>query len=189
MENEILDGIVKDVDEQVELVVNQIDYEIKQMHEEQLSIFKEGLKKEQESYLDKELDDLQMLTVTKSSKAKLKTKRDLLSLREELVNELFKDLAAKLQAYCKTAEYKTMIEKTLGKLKADQGELVVDENDKVLYESFIKEHKDVVLKVVKYRFGGFKYVDTKDNVEYDYTLDTRFDEQTEWFKDHSGLTI
>ena len=94
------------------------------------------------------------------------------------------------RAYSEPKEkYVTVINENSEKLKADQGELVVDENDKALYESFVKEHKDVVLKVVKYRFGGFKYVDTKDNVEYDYTLDTRFDEQTEWFKDHSGLTI
>ena len=45
MENEILNGIVKDVEEQVGLVIDQINYEIAQMHDEQITLFKEGLQK------------------------------------------------------------------------------------------------------------------------------------------------
>ena len=51
MENEILNGIVKDVEEQVGLVIDQINYEIAQMHDEQITLFKEGLQKEQETFL------------------------------------------------------------------------------------------------------------------------------------------
>lgn len=189
MENEILNGIVKDVEEQVGLVIDQINYEIAQMHDEQITLFKEGLQKEQETYLDKELDDLKMLAVTKSSKAKLKTKRDLLALREEMVEALFTDLKLKLDDFVNSDDYAKMIAKNLEELEVDGGTLVIREEDKHLYEKFLKNHQDVKCEVSRFKFGGFRYVTEKRDAEYDFSLDSRYDEQISWFKDNSGFTL
>lgn len=189
MENEILNDIVKDVEEQVGLVIDQINYEIAQMHDEQITLFKEGLQKEQETYLDKELDDLKMLAVTKSSKAKLKTKRELLALREEMVEALFTDLKLKLDDFVNSDDYAKMIARDLDKLEVQGGTIIVKEEDKPLYEKFLKDHKDVKCEVGKFKFGGFRYVTEKKDAEYDYSLDSRYDEQISWFKDNSGFTL
>ncbi|MEG1462501.1 MAG: hypothetical protein RSC48_05275, partial [Anaerorhabdus sp.] len=57
-ENEALQIIEGDIQEQVDLVIDQINYEIKNMEEDQISFFKEGLKKEVDTYKEKELNDL-----------------------------------------------------------------------------------------------------------------------------------
>ena len=60
--------------------------------EDQIKSFKLGLKKETDTYLEKELNELRILKVTKASGAKLKTKRDLLSLRTKMVDQLFNEV-------------------------------------------------------------------------------------------------
>ena len=92
MENEVIKNIKDDIKEQAQLVIDQIEYEISMLHDDELAHYKAGLKKEQDTYLEKELNDLEVLAVTEASRQKMDTKRKLLSLREELVSQLFDDV-------------------------------------------------------------------------------------------------
>lgn len=190
MGRDILEIITNDVEEQANLVIDQINREIEQMHDEQITYFEEGLKKEQETYLEKELNDLRVFSVTECSRAKLQTKRDLLNLRQDLVNSLFGDVKVKLKAFVASKDYENYITKKLNSINVDGGKIYCKEEDNKIMKKVIKAlGLDVEIVKDYLEIGGFKYVNKNADLEYDFTLDTAFEEQTEWFVNSSGFTI
>ena len=190
MGRDILEIITNDVEEQANLVIDQINREIKELHNEQIAYFTEGLKKEQENYLENELSDLRVLSITEFSKAKLQTKRDLLNLRQDLVNSLFKDVKKRLFDFVASKDYENYITRKLETINVDGGKVYCKEEDIKLMTDILNK-LNLKAEVVKdyLEIGGFKYVDDKALVEYDFTLDNAFEEQTEWFVNSSGFTI
>lgn len=186
MENEVIKNIKDDITDQAELVIGQIEYEISRLHDDEVAHFKEGLKKEQDTYLEKELNDLEVFSVTEASRQKMDTKRKLLSLRESLVEELFKSVEDKLIAFTKTEDYKDYIKEKLALVPFDGGVIYCDEKDVDLIRANVK---DVKIKKRYFKIGGFTYISKSQDSEYDYSLDTSFKTQTEWFISHSGFTI
>ena len=57
MKKEIIENIKRDVEDQANLVINQIGNEISALYNNEIENFKEGLKKEQDTFLEKELND------------------------------------------------------------------------------------------------------------------------------------
>ena len=190
MGKDILEIITNDVEEQANLVIDQINREIEQLHNEQITYFEEGLKKEQETYLEKELNDLRVFSVTECSRAKLQTKRDLLNLRQDLVNSLFGDVKKRLLAFVASKDYEKYITTKLNSITVDGGKIYCKEEDFALVKKVLKSLK-LEAEIVKdyLEIGGLKYVNKAENLEYDFTLDNAFEEQTEWFINSSGFTI
>lgn len=190
MENEILKAIEEDVKEQADLVIGQINDEIDSLHNEEIKSFKEGLAKEQETYLEKELNDLRVLSITQASRAKLKTKHDLLELRQKLVGEMLEEVEAKLKDFSNTDEYKAYLLKNIKTIKESDGYfLVKKEEEKTLREVLKELKRNDEIKEGHFALGGVKYIATSAHVEYDFSLDTRFAEASEWFMNNSGFTI
>ena len=190
MENEILEAIEKDVKEQADLVIDQINMEIDSLHSEEIKSFKEGLVKEQDTYLEKELNDLRVLSVTQASRAKLKTKHDLLELRQKLVGEMLSQVRAKLIDFTKTDEYKAYLLKHIKTIKEKDGYFLVNESDRTFLEEVLQDLKrQDEIKIGHMLIGGVKYIAENSHVEYDFSLDTRFEEASEWFMNNSGFTI
>ncbi|MEG2750519.1 MAG: V-type ATP synthase subunit E family protein [Anaerorhabdus sp.] len=191
-ENEALQIIEGDIQEQVDLVIDQINYEIKNMEEDQISFFKEGLKKEVDTYKEKELNDLRLFAATQASQNKLKTKRDLLQLRQQVVDKLFDEVKSKLEAFVSSKDYKSFLEKKLNKIENinESGIFEVRSQDVVLMEVLLKE-KGCTCKVQEtfIQLGGFRYVDLEHGFEIDNTLDFSLQNEITWFQNNSGFTI
>lgn len=190
MEKEVLDLIKNDVNEQSKLVIDEINYEINKLHDEQINHFKDGLLKERDTYLEKELNDLKVFAVTQASKAKLATKHKLLNLRQELVNSLFNEVEEELIDFTKTKDYQNYIENKLSQIKINDGYLICKEEDIKLINQILKDNKiNVDIKKGYLKIGGFKYISITEGIEYDYSLDTNFSEEKEWFVNNSLFTI
>lgn len=191
-ENEALQIIEKDIQEQVDLVIDQINYEIKNMEEDQISFFKEGLKKEVETYKEKELNDLRLFAATQASQNKLKTKRDLLQLRQQYVDKLFDEVKAKLEAFVSSKDYKNFLEKKVNSLNEthETGLFEVRAQDVALMKEILQA-KGINCKVQEtfIQLGGFRYVDLEHGFEIDNTLDFSLRNELTWFQNNSGFTI
>ncbi len=188
MENEVIKNIKDDINEQAQLVIDQIEYEISMLHDDEVNHYKAGLKKEQDTYLEKELSDLEVFAITEASRQKMDIKRNLLALREKLVNELFSEVENKLIAFTKTDEYQDYLVRKLAQVPYDGGIIYARKED----VGFIKKHtddKDVTIRERYFKIGGFTYISQSQDSEYDFSIDTNFADQTEWFIDHSGFTI
>ena len=95
-EERILRKIQEDVNSNASLVKELVQSETDSLHDDQLSFYKEGLKKETDTYLEKELSELRLYAATKSSRDKMDTKKKLLALRQHLSNALFDEVRNKI---------------------------------------------------------------------------------------------
>lgn len=189
-EKEIMQIITDDVKEQAALVIDQIQKEVTLSKEDQITYFKLGLKKETDTYLEKELNELKIFAVTQSSQAKLQTKRDLLNLRSELVDKLFKDVLNELNAFVDSDKYSEYLKTKIKGLDVSNGYFCIRQKDEELFKQILKElnlTNECVIRPIM--IGGFKFVDTENNLEHDLTLDSNLNEQKSWFQRESKFTI
>lgn len=191
-EKEALQIIEADIQEQADLVIDQINFEIKHLEDNQIGFFKEGLKKEVETFKEKELNNIRLYAATQASQNKLKTKRDLLHLRQQLVDELFEDVKARLISFVASDEYQPFLEKKVNQIETNDatGVFVVREQDMALLESILKAKGcNCQIKTDYIQLGGFSYVDTQAGFEIDNTLDFKLKNEITWFQNNSGFTI
>lgn len=189
-EKEIMSIITDDVNDQAALVIDQIQKEVTLSKEDQIAYFKLGLKKETDTYLEKELNELRIFAVTQSSQAKLQTKRDLLSLRSELVDKLFEDVLNELKAFVESDRYSEYLKTKIKGIDVSNGYFRIRQKDEEIFKQVLKELKLTnKFEIKPIIIGGFTFVDTKNNLEYDLTLDNSLKEQKDWFQRESKFTI
>lgn len=187
---ELLHVLEEDMKEQSSLVIEQIHYEITSLEEKQLRIYEEGLKKEVESFKERELNDLKKLSATLSSQGKLKIQRELLQYREKLVQDLFEEVEDKMKDFTKGSQYSEFLKKKAQELSIMGGIIYVRPEDKELMQSILKELQfNATVETDEITLGGFRYVQQEQRVEVDSTLDTKVKDQRVWFENHSGLIV
>lgn len=191
-DNEVLQKITEDINDQASIVVEVIYYEADSLEQDQIRVFKEGLSKEIETYKEKELSELTLLAATQASQNKLKTKRDLLAIRQGLVDELVVQVSEKLKDFVASNEYGKFLEKKVDllSLNDDEGYFEIREEDVVLLKSILKKKSlNTEIRVSNLRIGGFRYTNLSKGYEVDHTLETSLKNQIQWFRNHSGFTI
>lgn len=190
-QEKLLEEIAADVRSNAELVENMVNQENDNLRNDQVNFYKEGILKETSAYLEGELKDVRLFAATKSSQDKLDTKKKLLELRANFVNELFNNVTEELKKFVKSDEYKNYLLDNLRKIDVkDSGYFVVRENDIDLLNELLKENA-ITNKVEKgyFAIGGFKYVDEENRYEYSCTLDEKREEAFEWFRNNSGFKV
>ena len=190
-EDELLKAIDQDVRSYAEIVTKRVNEETDSMKEDQIGFYKEGLKKETDTYLEGELNDLRLYAATESSRAKMDTRKKLLEMRTSLTMDLMHDVKTELKAFTKTPEYEEYLKRHLNPLKvSENGYFEVRDNDVELMKKILKEQglKNEV-HPVHFSIGGFRYVDEKLGLEYSCALEEKRQEQFAWFRDHSGLKV
>ena len=87
-EDDLLKAIDQDVRLHAEIVTKRVNEETDSLMEDQIGFYKEGLKKETDTYLESELNDLRLYAATEASRAKMDTKKKLLEMRTSLSEDL-----------------------------------------------------------------------------------------------------
>ena len=139
-EEKILKEIDRDVSSNAGLVQSLVEGETKSLRDDQIAFYKEALKKETDTYLEKELSDLRLYAATKSSRDKMNTKKKLLSLRQSLADKLFADVRSDLMAFVKTDGYKAYLSHHLAKIYVtEKGYFIRHKTSIVIIEIRIKK--------------------------------------------------
>ncbi len=189
---EAYNTIIKDVKEQETLIENQIRSEVEFSHDDQILMFKQGLKKEIDTYYEKELNELKLLSATEASQAKLKTKKELLLKRRELVEKVFTEAKKRLNEFVNSDKYEEYLTGKLdliNDIKADSVFYVRYEDLQLLKNILKKRKLNNIVNEAVILIGGFRMINPDDNIEYDYTFDTRIAEAAQWFRNNSGFTL
>jgi vacuolar-type H+-ATPase subunit E/Vma4 len=190
-EEKILKTIDEDVSSNAELVRKQVEQETEALRQDQLSFYEEGLKKETDTYLEKELSELRFYAATKSSKDKMDTKKKLLQLRQSLTAKLFDEVSSDLHKFTSSGDYEKWLQKHLDEIKiSDTGVFAAREQDKPLLTKLLSAkglHNKVETAYLE--IGGFLYRDEAAGVEYSCTLDDNLKAAREWFRNHSGFRV
>lgn len=190
-EKKILEAIKADVRANADLVEERVNAETKAMQEDQIEFFRKGLEKENETYLEGELQDLRQYAATKSSTDRMNTRKQLLELRQQLVSELFDEVRSDLKAFTKTPAYEEYLRKNVKQLKTTpSGYFVVCVQDEALMKKILEEEGLAnPLKAVYMPIGGFQYVDADARMEYTCMLKDRLQDAEQWFREHSGFNL
>ena len=190
-EEKIMNKIEEDIDSQSRLVSDAIEQEIATMRADQIDFFKEGLKKETDTYLEKELSDLRLFAATKASQDKLKTKRDLLALRTSLTDKLLEDVRADLEAFVSGSEYPAYLENRLKEIPVkEHGVFFARAEDTEAMKQILKRNGfDNEVRTEDIRIGGFRYEDVQNALEYDCCFEAALNDQLKWFRENSGFTV
>lgn len=194
MENyktEIVKAITEDVKSNAELVTKYVKEEAEDMVRDRLAFFKESLKKETDTYLEKELSDLQSYAASKSSKDKMETKKKLLLYRHSLSSELFADVRKDLEAFVKSDAYEAYLVRNLKKIEVStSGIFYVKEADLALMQKVLQAHALFNnVSIGYFEIGGFLYRDEVAGLEYSCALDEKLSEQESWFYNNSGFKV
>ena len=190
-EDDLLKAIDQDVRLHAEIVTKRVNEETDSLMEDQIGFYKEGLKKETDTYLESELNDLRLYAATEASRAKMDTKKKLLEMRTSLSEDLMHEVKIELKKFVKTPEYVEYLKRHLDALKVSEtGYFEVRENDvdlmkKILNEKGLKNE----VRPVNFSIGGFRYVDEAAGMEFSCALDEKRKEQFNWFRDHSGFKV
>lgn len=190
-EQKIIDTIDADIRSNADLVTDLVKQETENLRNDQISYFKAGLKKETDTYLEKELSDLRLYTATKSSTAKLDTKKKLLNKRMELTDELFNDVKEEVKKFANSADYKNYIVRNLKKAPVTKTGyfMVRKEDESLMKECLANSGFNHEIQVAYLPLGGFRYVDEANRMEYSCDLNEKAEEQFQWFRDHSGFQV
>lgn len=190
-EETILAKIEEDVNSNASLVKELVQSETDSLRDDQLSFYREGLKKETDTYLEKELSDLRLYAATKSSRDKMDTKKKLLALRQELADSLFESVREKLKEFRSSSDYTKYLKSHLDSLEVTSGgEFLCAEEDVATMQSLLAEkgYKNPVQKDYL-SLGGFKYHDESLGTEYTCSLEESLENEMEWFRNHSGFKL
>jgi vacuolar-type H+-ATPase subunit E/Vma4 len=190
-EGKLLEEIAADVRSNAELVEKMVNQENDALRNDQVRFYKEGLLKETSTYLEGELKEARLYAATKSSHDKLDTKKKLLELRGNFVNELMNEVTDELKKFVKSDEYKDYLLKNLKKIETkDNGYFVVRENDMDLMKELCKQlNMNQEIRKGYFAIGGFRFVDEENRYEYSCTLEEKRAEQFAWFRNNSGFKV
>lgn len=130
------------------------------------------------------------------SKVEIEKKRALLSKRYEITENIFNEAKMKLIEFSKSKEYLNVLLKSVRKISevfndTDDTIFYVKKED-LAYEDDIKKEFPLTCKVKKNKkiqIGGVLANSTKLGINIDETLDSKLENQREWFAENSNLSI
>lgn len=154
----------------------------------------EGLKEAYE-LLQKKMADINSKIAVERSRAESKSKKSIFIRRREIEDDVFKKAEEKLIKFTKSQKYESLLTKSAARISR-----VLPSDDVVIYMKeedlcYRKRLRDYFGKNCEFaasediRIGGIMGLSRSLGLIADETLDTKLDQQHEWFYEHSGLTI
>lgn len=186
--------LIEEIQKKVDNLIEDLN---KKYEEERLHLVQEyenEAREETSVYLEQELSEIKLSVQLKESQAKWKAKKDLFVKRQELVDDMFKDVYKKLMEYSSSKAYDLWLKGLLEKhiLSASVKDPITIEYkpiDKLIIERAAADHLDKLTLVSRETIfvGGFIVSRPAKGIEIDETLDTKYKQQKEWFTTNSGL--
>ena len=194
METENKSSLIEEIDQQIDdkIKVLQADYDLQRSLI--VERFRHETLEETKVYLEQELSELKTAIHQGETQAKWKVKKDQFMRRNELVDQLFEEVAQKLKSYSQTKAYDVWVSEKLDTAlntypTSTDFKLIVRPVDQPFFERLVKTkapHFELETDETIF-IGGFILVNPSDQTELDVTLDYRLCTQKEWFYSHSGL--
>lgn len=145
--------------------------------------------------IQKEMAQMRKSIDSEVSKAEIQSKRELLKQRKELMEKVFLKAKEKLISYTKTQEYENLLKKSSQKisdmLDTTGTTLFVKKEDLNFKNEILAffEKKCTVKESTDIKIGGILGVNEKLGLIIDETLDSKLENERNWFSENSGLSI
>ena len=190
------DNFLKAIEKYAEEQRTKIESEAADFKEKELNKAEEEGLREAYVLIQKEMTDVKTQIAAELSRAENASRKKIFIRRKEIEDEVFELAKEKLLAYAKTDKYVKSVEesaaKIAGKLTADDVVIRISEKDLKLKDQIIRAFgsrkceiqvsEDIVI-------GGITGQSRELGLLIDETLDTKLEEQHEWFYANSGLKV
>jgi len=189
------DNFLKAIEKYAAEQRSKIETEAEEFKTKEINKAEEDGLKEAYVLLQKKMLSINTEIARELSKAENASRKSVFEKRQEIENKVFERAAQKLLDYTKTDKY---IKKLLESAKAISDKLTADDvvlyicdrdmkfKDKII-SAFGKKCDIQVSNEIK--IGGIMGISRKIGLLIDETLDTKLENQKEWFCENSGLTI
>ena len=190
------DNFLKAIEKYAEAQRTKIQSEAEDFKEKELNKAEEEGLREAYVLIQKKMSDIKMRVAAEFSKAENASRRKGFIRRREIEQEIFDEVRKKLLEYVETDKYIESLGKSAGiiseKLDADDVVIKISNRDMKLKDNILKAFSgrkceiqtsdDIVI-------GGMTGQSRSLGLLIDETLDTRLEEQHEWFCENSGLKV
>lgn len=172
-----------------------IDDETEEIRNQRLESLQKETKSRYKSYLEYEVSRIKADTNRQLSSLEENAKRQLTQLRNELCDKVFSKVESDVSEFVKTDEYKALLIRSVKEITQEAPienlSFFVSRRDEKLIAALSEEFgKDAEFSVSDdIIFGGVKAIDRKTDCLFDNTLDSKLEEQKEWFYKDSGLKV
>lgn len=191
------DNFLKAIEKYAEEQRNKIQHEAEDFKEKELNKAEEEGLREAYVLIQKEMTDIKTQISAELSRAENASRKKTFVRRQEIEAEVFAEAEKKLLDYTKTDDYvkalKESAKKISEKLNTDDVVIKISEKDAKLSdkvaEAFGNGRKCEVVLSEDIRIGGLTGQSREIGILIDETLDTKLEEQREWFFANSGLKV
>ena len=189
------DNFLKAIEKYAAEQRSKIESEAEEFKSKELNKAEEDGLKEAYVLLQKKMLSINTGIARELSKAENASRKSTFIKRQEIENKVFESAKEKLLEYAKTDKYIAglldSVKAVSKKLTADDVILYVCERDIKLKDKIISAfgRKCDVQVSNEIRIGGVTGISRKGGILADETLDTKLQNQKEWFCENSGLTI
>ncbi len=189
------DNFLKAIEKYAEQQRTKIQSEAEDFKEKELTKAEDEGLREAYVLIQKKMTDIKVKIASELSRAENASRKKTFVRRQEIENEVFEEAEKKLIEYTKTDEYlkrlKNSAKQTAQKLTSEDTVLFVKESDlkysDELQKAFgrqcrVESSDDIII-------GGMIGISHTMGLLVDETLDSRLQQQREWFFENSGLKV
>lgn len=145
--------------------------------------------------IQKEMVQMRKSIDSEVSKIEIQNKKELLTLRQGLMEKVFAKAKDKLIEFTKKEDYKDLLKKSSKKISSiltgEKTLLFVKKEDMIFKDEIIKAFgKNCELKESKkIKIGGILGLNESLGLLIDETLDSKLENERSWFSENSGMSI
>ena len=189
------DNFLKAIEKYAEQQRTKIQSEAEDFKEKELTKAEDEGLREAYVLIQKKMTDIKVKIASELSRAENASRKKTFVRRQEIENEVFEEAEKKLIEYTKTDEYlkrlKNSAKQTAQKLTSEDTVLFVKESDlkysDELQKAFgrqcrVESSDDIII-------GGMIGISHTMGLLVDETIDSRLQQQREWFFENSGLKV
>ena len=189
------DNFLKAIEKYAEEQRSKMQSEAEDFKNRELNIAEEEGLKEAYTMIQKKMADINNRISSDRSKQEAESRRNIFIRRKEIEDEVFEKAKQRLIEFTATEKYISLLETNAKNI----AEVLGADDITVYLKKDDMKHKDRIIKALgkncefavsdEIKIGGITGLSRSRGLIADETLDTRLEEQHEWFCENSGLRI
>lgn len=189
------DNFLKAIEKYAEEQRSKMQSEAEDFKNRELNIAEEEGLKEAYTMIQKKMADINNRISSDRSKQEAESRRNIFIRRKEIEDEVFEKAKQRLIEFTATDKYISLLETSAKNI----AEVLGADDITVYLKKDDMKHKDRIIKALgkncefavsdEIKIGGITGLSRSRGLIADETLDTRLEEQHEWFCENSGLRI
>lgn len=189
------DNFLKAIEKYAQEQRSKIESEAEDFKKHELNKAEEEGLREAYVLIQKKMTDIRTKIAADLSRAETASRKKIFIRRKEIEDAVFEKAAKKLAEYTETDDYEKAMEKSAKRagdlLDADDAVIYVRKSDLHMAEKLKKAfgHSVSVEAGSEIRLGGLTAQSRSRGLLVDETLDSRLEQQHEWFCENSGLKV